>query len=147
MCHHLLKSIGLMLIVSTPTWAVSIDETSSSYWQCSVFDQEEKEWSVKSAYEKVATNKAFDACKKQSTHPLTCKAAKESCDYFSHGLSTRPMWQCTALDEKAKPWVSNVYLNKDDAALGAKAYCKEQSSIPDTCYIHLDTCKNLNENR
>ena len=146
MCHYSFKTICFALIfVVSPTWADNPDKNNSSYWQCSVHDSEAKEWSFKSTYERVATNKAFEACKKQSNLPLTCKAAKESCDYFSDGINTRPLWQCTALDQKAKPWVSDVYMNKDDAAIGAKAYCREKSVSPDTCYIHLVTCKNLNE--
>jgi hypothetical protein len=55
------------------------------------------------------------------------------------------MWQCTALDQTGEPWQSNFYSQRLDAALGAKAFCKEKSSVPDTCYINLVTCINKNE--
>ena len=101
----------------------------------------------KSLYERVSMNKAFDDCKKQSPVPTSCKAVKEGCEYFAHGISTRPMWRCTALDQTAKPWVGNTYSNEDEAALGAKEDCQKHSALPWTCYINLLTCKNLSENQ
>lgn len=116
----------------------------NSYWQCRAYDQDNYQWTAKSTYERTAVNKAYEACKKQSKKPETCKTAKEYCEGFINGISTRPMWQCTALDRMAKPWVSAVYSNQDDAALGAKAYCQERSTVPTTCYVNMVTCKNLN---
>ncbi len=59
-------------------------------------------------------------------------------------MSTTPMWICTALDFTAEPWQSNLYPHRDDAALAAKDYCKQNSNVPDTCYINMVTCRNLN---
>lgn len=142
--YRLIKP-GLILSMILPSliWADTL--SSSSYWQCSAHDSTDKQWVAKSVYERAATNQAYDGCKKQSTNPTSCKIAKEFCEYFANGKSNRPMWQCTALDLMAKPWVSNTYSQRDDAAIAAKAYCQEQSSMPDTCYINLLTCKNLNE--
>ena len=101
---------------------------------------------VDSYYQLAAINKALDACKKQSQFPANCKVAKARCEAFVNGISTRPMWQCTALDQMAKVWPSKIYVHRDDAAIAAKAYCQQGSSFPDTCYINLMTCKNLNPN-
>jgi hypothetical protein len=50
-----------------------------------------------------------------------------------------------AIDLHAKAWLGDIYRKRNDAALGAKAYCKDQSGVPDTCYINLLTCKDLNQ--
>ncbi len=38
-----------------------------------------------------------------------------------------------------------VYTVREDAALAAQTSCKRESSIPETCYINLITCVNLND--
>lgn len=116
-----------------------------NYWQCAANDNQSKQWIVRSAYERVAMTRAFDACKKQSATPISCKFDKESCEYFANGISTRPMWQCTALDQMAKPWMSDIYNTRDKAAIQSKEYCQQHSGMPESCYINLMTCKNLNE--
>lgn len=133
----------LMLYASliSTTWA-----NSGSYWQCTTVDNQEKQWVEISTYDRVAMNKAYDACKKQSTNPSSCKTSKANCEYFFNGQSTRPAWQCVALDLMSKPWPSNIHSQRDDAALEAKAYCQQHSGMPESCYINLLTCKNLNEN-
>ncbi|KTD25096.1 MULTISPECIES: hypothetical protein [Legionella] len=128
-------------VISSPLAAETLE---GNFWRCTAFDAENKEWTVESSYEISAVNKAFDECKKQSKIPRSCKTAKESCEAFVNGKSTRPMWRCTALDQMAKSWPSNVYTHRDDAAIAAKAYCEQNSAFPDTCYINLMTCKNLN---
>jgi len=143
MLTYRMKAIFLMLtLMTTPAWA---EEHGTSYWECSAQDNDGKQWLIRNVYERVATNKAFEMCKKQSLVPKSCAIARESCDYFTDGKSTRPMWQCTSLDANAKPWLSNVYANQEDAAMNAKAYCQEKSTLPDSCYINLVACKNLNE--
>lgn len=115
-----------------------------NFWRCTAFDAENKEWTINSNYQLTSVNRAFEACKKQSNLPKSCKAAKETCEVFINGVSTRPMWRCTALDREAAVWLSNVYSQRDDAALAAKAYCQEGSAVPETCYINTVTCRNLN---
>ncbi|CDZ78409.1 hypothetical protein BN59_02719 [Legionella massiliensis] len=117
---------------------------SGNFWRCSTSDAEQKEWTVDSSYEISAINKSYDDCKKLSNVPTSCKSSKEACEMFLNGLTTRPMWRCTALDQMAKVWASNIYKHRDDAAIAAKAFCQQGSSFPDTCYINLMTCKNLN---
>lgn len=116
----------------------------NSYWQCITQDSGNKLWYAKNAYQKAALNIAFAACKKESKTPSTCRASVADCDGYNQGRSTKPMWQCTALDKTAEPWQSNFYSQPDDAALGAKAFCKQKSTVPDTCYINLVTCMNYN---
>lgn len=137
----LLMTIGLFMVVNTVTFATS-PSIVDDYWKCATTDGEFKEWVAQHPKERYAANLAYDACKKQSRFPKTCKASKEACELFVQGVSTKPMWQCTALDQQAKPWVSNLYGNRDDAALAAKAYCQENSDLPGSCYINLITCKN-----
>jgi hypothetical protein len=113
-------------------------------WKCIARDAANKEWRASSNYERVAINHAFELCKKESTLPSSCKTSKQDCEAFIDGVSTRPLWRCIALDQMGKPWESNLYSQRDDAALAAKAYCQDQSGFPDTCYINLMTCRNLN---
>ena len=137
----------ILLFASTTLWSADLAEPSrnNSYWQCSAVDSDNKHWVAKSQYERTATHKAWDACKKESRVPLSCNMSQANCTAIIQGVSTRAMWQCTALDKTAKPWRGRFYTNPDDAALGAKAFCKKHSSMPDTCYIRLITCKNRNE--
>ena len=133
----------LLLLICNATFAATLDN-KSLYWQCSSYDQHNKQWSVQNSYQKMALNLAFAACKKESTVPASCNASESACEGFNQNLSTKSLWQCTALDETAAAWLSNFYLQREDAALGAKAYCQEKSAVPDTCYIDMVTCMNIN---
>ncbi|WP_133127790.1 hypothetical protein [Legionella nagasakiensis] len=143
---YLIIFLSFFFFLFSTGWAQEavILKGDDSYWQCSAYDQENNQWIAKSPYERTAINKAYDACKKQSRAPKTCKTAKESCDAIVKGRNIRPMWRCTALDSMAKAWMSDIYRHRDDAALGAKAYCQQRSTVPASCYINLLTCKNLN---
>ena len=131
-----MKRCITVLLLANPLWA-----GEASYWQCTTSDDDNKQWVMKSIYERAARAKTVDACKKQSENPSSCKT---DCEEFNHGVSTQPLWQCTALDQNAKPWISQAYTQRDDAAIAAKMRCQELSSIPDSCYISLSTCTNLN---
>ena len=138
--HTLRKTTLLFLLMTiTSSWA-----DDSTYWQCTSIDQDHQSWVSEHEYERTATNQALEACKKQTAVPGSCKVAHEACEFFQHGLSTRPSWRCTALDKDAKAWASNPYPQRDDAAMAAKAYCKERSASPDTCSVNFLTCINLN---
>jgi hypothetical protein len=137
--------ISLLLLMFVPTIGFTDPLTNGNYWQCVTHDKTNKVWTAQSAYQKMAINIAFAACKKESQHPTTCKTAVVDCEGFNQGVSTKPMWRCTALDRAAQPWKSDFYPQQDDAALGAKAYCKDNSTVPDTCYVNLVTCRNVNE--
>lgn len=115
---------------------------NGNYWQCTTYDASNKQWSAASAYQRVALNFAYDLCKKESILPNTCKAAENNCEQFIQGISVKPMWQCTALDKTATAWNSNLYSQRDDAALAAKAFCRQKSIVPETCYVNLVTCIN-----
>ncbi len=114
-------------------------------WTCKSHDAAHMEWSVSNAYQRMAINLAFDACKKQSKWPKTCKTSLNDCEGFLNGISTKPIWRCLALDAQAQPWQSYYYTTKDDAALAAKAYCKSKSAVPDTCFVNMVTCININQ--
>jgi hypothetical protein len=133
-----------VIMIAPPLWANNSTPNSDNIWQCTVNDSEDKEWVAKSAYERVAISKAFEACKKESRVPTSCKPAKESCDDSMNNENESKGWQCSALDQKAKSWFSKIHGSKENAALDAKANCEEHSSAPDSCYINLFTCKNLN---
>lgn len=135
-----LKSLLFFLMSLSTAYANSPND----FWRCLAKDNEMHQWQFESAYQREAINRAFDACKKQSSTPKTCHTAREMCEYFSNGQSTRPLWRCLALDQMAKSWSSNLYPNRDDAAIAAKAYCKDKSAMPDSCYVNLLTCKNVN---
>ena len=137
-------SLLVLPLMLHAAWGRFADD-ERNYWQCASHDDHDKEWVVKSPYERVATNKALDACKKESKTPASCRVAKDYCEAFVHGETTRALWACSALDSQAKIWNSNPYAQQDDAALAALAYCKEQSDTPASCYINLIACHNLNE--
>lgn len=130
----------LMLILSTTGYAAS----NTNYWRCSTQDGTNREWSATNIYEKIALNFAFDRCKKESKVPNTCRTAQNNCEQFINGVSSRPLWQCTALDRTAQPWRSRIYSQRDDAALAAKAFCQQKSTLPETCYVNMITCVNKN---
>ncbi|KTD36290.1 hypothetical protein Lnau_1274 [Legionella nautarum] len=136
--------IILFLFCSIFSLAMAADLSNGNYWTCSAHDAENMEWVINSSYEITAIHKAFDECKKQSKIPTSCKVSEAACEEFVNGISTRPKWQCIALDQTAKEWPSNAHADRDDAAIAAKSYCQQHSSFPDTCYINLMTCKNLN---
>ncbi len=131
-------AILLTSLVTQSLWA-------DNDWQCTASDSENKQWVERSLYERSATSKAFDACKKQSHVPASCKADLGVCEGFEHGVSISPLWQCTALDQQAKTWVARSYANMDEAAIASKAYCVERSTDPDSCYINLLMCRNLRQ--
>lgn len=128
----------ILLNIIPSSWAIDAD-----YWQCTAFDQDSTPWVSNHQYERTATNQALAYCKKESPAPNSCKVAHEACEFFHRGVSSRPSWQCAALDQEAKSWESNPYPARDDAAIAAKAYCKERSAYPDSCYVHVLTCVNL----
>lgn len=114
----------------------------SSYWQCGAYDSSNKLWTVKNHYQKIAFHLAFSACKKESQMPASCTGSIHDCKGFNQSLrkSTTPLWHCTSIDAMAEAWQSNLYAQRDEAALAAKAICKTKSAIPDTCYVHTVTC-------
>ncbi|KTD23441.1 Uncharacterised protein [Legionella lansingensis] len=132
---------GLLLLSQISLGATLIDTT---FWKCKAHDAENRDWYGHNDYQLTAINRAFEACKRQSRVPATCKTSKQDCEMIVNGMSIRPMWRCVALDEAATPWMSNIYDDADDAAIAAKAYCQENSAIPETCYVYPFTCRNLN---
>jgi hypothetical protein len=136
--NQYLKYCLLLLISCNQGFAAPV-----AYWLCTTHDSANGQWSARSIYQKAALNIAYAECKKRSAAPKSCKASVDDCEGFNQGMSTRPSWRCTALDMTAKPWKSNSYRHREDAALAAKAYCKEKSVVPETCYINLVTCVNL----
>ena len=129
-------------------WAADDDNyREKTDWQCTAFDKDQVTWIHKSVYQLVAMSKAYDACKKLSRYPASCKIVKEECEVFVQGVTTVPLWRCTALDQMAKPWISQAYRLRDDAAIAARDKCKLSSAMPDSCYINLLTCRNLSESR
>lgn len=113
-------------------------------WQCIAKDANQKQWIIKSNYQRNAINLALEGCKKESTLPTTCEALDDNCDSLINGRSTKPLWRCIALDHTATPWTGTLSGNRDNAALSAKARCKDQSTLPESCYINMLTCSNLN---
>ncbi|CEG56836.1 hypothetical protein [Legionella fallonii] len=143
MNHHI-KYYGLLLMLACIQGFSAPIAEKINFWQCTTHDNANQQWTARNIYQKMALNIAFAECKKGSQTPASCKASKEDCEEFNQGMSIKPEWRCTALDQTAEPWQSNFYRHRDDAALAAQAYCKEKSVVPDTCYINLVTCVNLN---
>ncbi|RUR12946.1 hypothetical protein [Legionella sp. km772] len=137
--------ISFLLTMFLPFLSFASPDENQDYWVCKTHDNNNVEWTVKNKYQKIALNLSFDACKKQSKNPNTCKTSSNDCEGFHLGLSTKPYWRCTALDKKSGVWKSNYYPNRDDAYMAAKDYCKSKSQAPETCYVHVLTCTNINE--
>ncbi len=139
------RKISFACLFISITAAANPGIDTNNYWECRAHDSTDKEWIARGTYDRVTINDAFSACKKQSASPSTCHAPKEACEVFINGRTTRPMWRCTSLDQLSKVWRSGIYNQRNDAALAAKAHCHQHSAMPDTCYINLLMCKNLNE--
>lgn len=144
MKNYIYYCLSGLILISGVSYGAPITN-KSTYWKCSTHDKTAKEWIGTNEYRKVAINIAFDSCKKQSEFPLSCKTSNEDCEGFVMGVSTKPMWRCTAIDKTAEPWQSNFYTQRDDAAFAANAFCKANSTVPETCYVNFVTCRNLNE--
>lgn len=143
MNSYLRVCVLLLLSLCSSVFAAPL-ALNGDYWQCTTSDASSKQWSAISIYQKISLNFAYALCKKESTVPATCRATKDNCEQFVRGVSIKPMWQCTALDMTAVPWRSNPYAQRDDAALAAKAYCRQKSVVPGTCYVNMVTCVNRN---
>ncbi len=131
----------ILLSVSFSSIAAPVDP-NGDYWLCKTHDETNTFWSAKNIYQKIALNFSYAQCKRNSRLPATCRTSKANCEKFVAGVNIMPMWECTAFDRAAFAWTSNRYPHREDAALAAKAYCKQKSPIPDTCYINLITCMN-----
>jgi len=143
MVRHFKYIVLLLLLV--PCAQAKMVQGNGSYWQCSTKDNSQTVWTATSTFQKVAINLAFASCKKQSKSPNSCKTSMGRCEAFVNGLSTKPLWRCTAVDREAAAWKSNYYSKRLDAALAAQAYCKDKSDVPGTCYVNMVTCYNINE--
>ncbi|TAL58490.1 MAG: hypothetical protein EPN84_12885 [Legionella sp.] len=138
---HYIKSFLFIILLSSTAYA----DSNKDFWQCKTRDNTNLVWTAKSNFQKTATNLAYSACKKESNAPASCRTSTESCEYFAQGISTRPLWRCTALDLTAAAWKSAYYNHRLDAAFGAKQYCQNNSKVPTTCYVNMVTCYNQNE--
>lgn len=140
--------IALPLFISTLFFynlgVHALGGNSLLYWQCIAVDANNNLWSIYNKYEIAALNKALDKCKKESKEPLTCKISRNSCEIFINGISTSQIWLCRAFDAKATAWPSSNHKILEHAALDAVNYCKEHSQIPETCYINVNNCRNIN---
>ena len=113
-------------------------------WECVAKDGNNKQWVAQSNYQRNADIRALEFCKRESNVPATCQTLDSDCDFLINGRSTRPLWHCVALDFTATPWNGNPSRDRTNAALSAKDICRTQSKVPDSCYINMLTCTNLN---
>jgi hypothetical protein len=138
--------VPLFLVIAQAVTAADLSGINNNYWQCYTQDVDNLQWTVSNSYKLLAINQSYAQCKKASRYPKTCKSAKSACELFINGMTTRPMWRCPAFDQTARVWLSNIYANQDNAALAARAYCQQASSVPDTCFTNVIACKNFNAN-
>lgn len=134
----------MRLLLLLITFSISFSCFSQDTWNCQVKDATGKYWEVQHKFRMSARNLAMDTCRKQSTAPNSCDFANQSCDTLYDGLSKDPLWVCLALDSTAKGWKNHPNKQKYDAALSAKGFCQHKSSVPETCYVNLLTCKDIN---
>lgn len=143
MNKHLIYCFLILSSFSAPSFSQLV--MKGNFWQCTTHDASNVQWAAQSPYRKVALNFVYDACKKNSQSPATCKTSTIHCEQYVDGMNITPMWRCTAFDRQAQPWRSNFYSRRVDAALAAKSYCMHNSAVPYTCSINLITCINKNE--
>ena len=141
------STLTFLLLYTLNAWSASamVMSGAQSQWLCNAYDDQNKQWMASNTYKQVAINKAYDACKKESRDPESCKAANEYCEALIKGKAVHPQWRCSALDHQSNVWVGDVYTNRHDAAAGAHEYCVARTSTPDSCYVNLLTCNYLNE--
>lgn len=140
----LISCLCLGLLIALPSYADTVMRGHNSYWLCKAYDESNKQFMAQNSYQKVALNKAYDKCKSASKSPGTCRTATEYCESYVKGRAQQAFWQCTALDFLAQAWVSDGYNTLDEAAIGARKFCEQQSGLPDACYVNLLTCENKN---
>ncbi len=136
----MLKCIFLLSWLITPSHAAP-----SLTWTCQAVDQYHQKCKASAAYEKAAKMNALAECKAHSQNPKGCVVSSQACEATVHGFHRQPLWRCTALDRQAKAVFGVVSKQRNAAALSAKEQCESQSNEPDSCYVNLLTCKNLNE--
>jgi hypothetical protein len=122
-----------------------VSVAAEPFWECIAHDKANKPWVGKNAYQKMAINLSFAACKKGSQYPETCRITVNNCTGYHLGLSSKPFWHCAAFDQSGAQWMGNYYTTKDDAAMAAKEYCQSKSSTPGSCYVNMIACTNINE--
>lgn len=138
-------SLSLTLLCLTSYGQIIFSPTApSDYWMCRATDFDQKVFIGDSQYQRTALVQAISQCKKQSRIPSSCKASSENCDGILSGSMKRAVWQCTSLDTLANYWHSTIAKTDIEAALSAKAICQSQSAVPETCYVNMITCENLN---
>ena len=138
------KKLLFLVIGNGLLMSAGFNVSAQTTWHCIARDAEGQKWVSSSSYKRTALNSAYDACKKASKTSSTCKITAGDCDSYFDGISTRPQWQCTALDQLAMVWKSDTYRHADDASLAAKSFCADRSALPETCFTSLLFCKNLN---
>lgn len=135
----------LLYFVSSVAVADTVVAAPETAWKCSASDKENKHWTAQGNFERMAATNALDACKKLSQIPGTCRLDHEQCS--STGPQPKPAgrWRCSALDKTAALWIGKTFPVRDNAALGAKDYCQKKSGLPETCYVNLITCRNVDD--
>ena len=135
------RNICLFLLLTGCSSAFTAPLTDlRGYWKCVSQDAKNKRWLSESNFQKSALNKAFAACKKNSIMPLSCNKLASNCEGYNQKKESAGNWQCSALDKNADIWQSNFSALRDEAATGARNYCKSKSAVPDTCYINWSSC-------
>jgi len=136
----------LILIASlfTTSLIASTLRGQNSKWQCASYDEGGRQWLAQSSFQRAAINKAWQACKQDSEDPGSCETAKAHCEMLIHGRVLRSRWMCSSMDQMGQYWRSDTHNTRNDAVLGARLMCQEQSTFPSSCYVRLMSCKNLN---
>lgn len=125
-----------LLLLASSCWSMN-----ASLWYCTAQDNDHHQWEIQHPYRIAAMNRALEQCKKGSPIPKTCRIITKNCIAAGNEMVANRHWQCTAFDKAAMAWTSSFYPNRDDAALHANDTCKSNSSVPESCYINLVSCK------
>lgn len=137
---RLMRCILYMINLIQLAYATN-SEPNQGQWECIAQDTYQYQWHATHPYQRVASSKALEACKKQSTLPRSCKIVI-GCDplFVTHTDLLEQHWQCQALDANATAWDATDQTSKENAMLDAMQMCKKHSALPDTCYTNDSTC-------
>lgn len=137
---HLITTALILISITGLNFA------SSNEWHCLIIDSDNKPYEASSDYKQTALNRAFEACKKNSQDPATCKLAQSRCvggNQVNGSPDIQQVWRCSALDNQAVLWKAESSAGPDRALLRAKARCMRESPVPLTCYAYHMFCKNI----
>lgn len=116
------------------------DQAMRAPWACRAIDKFGETWVRQSDDRQDAINRAWRACKRQSSQPMSCRVAKSMCDtQLDHPDTVR--WRCKAFDRLDMAWSRSSEAGRPEAMRHAKDACHRNSNYPRSCFALPRDCK------